>query len=338
MGNKNCMVSVVIPIYNAVKYIEETIQSIINQTYNNWELILVDDGSSDGSVDIINKYKDNKKIILLQHPGCINLGVSKTRELGIKVAKGEYIAFLDADDLFFPNKLREQLDVFAKFNGVILVHSKVDLLNDFAFCFNNEFELDTHDKLYKVHEQESWLKSNNICNSTVIVKSEVLKNIKFGLPQLFQFEDWVLWSLIALRGEFYYQSIPQIKYRIHPSSATAAILENKLISPYSKIEYLISLYLLNKSSNFNSIIIEQLKETIVQLLENYSNENFDKINSFRLDFYNTKEENFTYVKKYNELSSKHIKLQKEVEEIRKTRKLKIYKLTIKIKNRLKKIF
>ncbi|MFI0430077.1 glycosyltransferase [Mariniflexile sp. HMF6888] len=337
MENQNGMVSVIVPIYNAAKYIEQTIQSVIKQSYDNWELILVEDGSGDNSIDIINKYRDDKKIILLQHPEGVNLGVSKSRELGIKVAKGDYIAFLDADDIFYPNKLSDQLNIFKKFKDVILVHSKVEILNELESVFKNEFALDVHDRLYEIHEEESWLKSNKICNSTVIVKSMVLKNLQFGLPQLFQFEDWLLWSLIAEKGKFYYQNVPQIKYRIHPTSATTAVLKNKLISPYSKIEYLISFYLLTNSSDFNSKIIEELRESIIYLLGIYSNENLDKVNSFRLDVYNKSGGDIMYVKKYNELFSKYSKLQKEVEEIRKFKNSRIYKLTRKIKNILKKV-
>jgi glycosyltransferase involved in cell wall biosynthesis len=335
MENENGLVSVIVPVYNAAMYIDQTIQSVINQSYSNWELILVDDGSVDNSVDIINKYRDDKKIIFHQHIGGVNLGVSKSRELGIKAAKGEYISFLDADDIYYPSKLRNQLKVFSQFKDVILVHSKVEILNNSELTYKNEFVLDQQDKVYEINEQKNWLKDNEICNSTVIVKSIVLKDMQFGLPQLFQFEDWLLWSLIAEKGKFYYQNEPQIKYRIHPTSATTAILKNELISPYSKIEYLISLYLLTNSGDFNIKIIEQLKETIIYLLEIYSNRNTDKVNCFRLDFYNVKGDGEMCSKKYYEMSSKYSKLQKEFEELQKIKNSRSYKFIIKFKNILK---
>lgn len=338
MTNQKDLVSIIIPVYNADKYVEETIQSVINQSYDNWELILIDDGSQDNSVDIIDRYLKPNKIILLQHPEGVNLGVSKTRELGIKFAKGEFIAFLDADDVFYANKLNEQLKIFSKYKDVILVHSKVEILNNSELKFNYEFVFDNKDKEYKLEEQENWLIDNRICNSTVIVKSFILKEIKFSLPQLFQFEDWLLWSLVARKGNFYYQNSPQIKYRIHPNSATGSILKNKLITPYSKIEYLISFYLLNDIGDFNSKIIEQLKGVIAGISEVYSNDNLEKISSFKLDFYDMSKESIIFIDKNNELLTKCLKLENELNEIKNIKKSIIFKLIIRAKKFFKKIY
>lgn len=268
------MVSIVVPVYNASEFIEETIESVIDQTYEDWELILINDGSKDDSVEKIKNYKNNSKITLLEHPNSTNLGVSKSRERGIKAAKGDFIAFLDADDVFYSNKLRAQLDVFSRFEEVVLIHSRVDILNNSRFEFNNDFALAADDRIYELHEKSNWLQSNEICNSTVMVKSSIVKNIQFGLPQLFQFEDWLLWCLIANKGKFYYQNNSQIRYRVHPKSATASILEKGLVYPYSKIEFLISLYLLSQhNSIYDSKIIVQLKESLVELSKMYSGEN-----------------------------------------------------------------
>ena len=306
---KNGMVSIIVPVYNAAKFIDETIKSVINQSYDNWELLLIDDGSQDNSVQIIEKYTRENKIILLQHPNGVNLGVSKTRELGIKYAKGEFISFLDADDVFYTNKLSNQLKIFSELKDIILVHSKVEIINNTELKFDYEFAFDNKDKEYKLDEQVNWLVDNRICNSTVIVKSIILKNIQFGLPQLFQFEDWLLWSLIAQKGNFYYQNSPQIKYRIHSASATNSILKNELITPYSKIEFLISYYLLNKNNKASLLILKKIKEEINNLVRIYSNGNSIKIEEFK--------------KEFNELNS--------------FKSLSFYKFLKKIKNYLKKI-
>ena len=89
------LVSIVVPVYNAEKYIRECIDSIINQKYQNIELILVNDGSTDNSYDIINGFNDNRIIIINQE----NQGVSTARNIGIEAAKGDYFCFVDADDL-----------------------------------------------------------------------------------------------------------------------------------------------------------------------------------------------------------------------------------------------
>ena len=332
MDDEIGLVSVIVPVYNAAEYLEYTIQSVIDQTYTSWELLLIDDGSKDNSVEIINRFSDNKKIFLLQHPGGVNLGVSKTRELGIERAKGKYISFLDADDVFYPDKLRNQLEIFSAQSEVILVHSKVRILNNSELEFNNEFQIDKTDKSYKLNEQKSWLTQNRICNSTVMVRSHVLKEIQFGLPQLFQYEDWLLWTLLAEKGEFYYQNDPQIQYRIHEQSATAGILKNELIAPYSKIEFLISLYSLSNSDHQKDIIIKKLKKTIISLFEIYSDDDLIKLNSFKLDFYNNQGNIDEIRRNYNEITLKHSILQDEIKNIRNS---KVFKIRNKFKNFLK---
>lgn len=276
------LVSIIMPAYNAEKHIDASINSVLNQTYTNWELIIIDDGSTDETLKIIEKYKNRNNVFVLQHEGGVNLGVSKSRSLGTRFAKGEYIAFLDADDVFFPNKLENQIQIFQNFKDVILIHSRVEIVKNFDSEFANDFFLDENDRFYNLLEEKNWLIDNRICNSSVLLKSSTLKNIDFGLPQLFQYEDWLLWCLIAGKGLFYYQSEPQIQYRIHPTSATSAILKNKLISPYSKIEFLISFFILNKSNDFNYIIVNKINESLIDLSRIYSNNDVENVNRFTL--------------------------------------------------------
>ena len=102
------LVSIIIPCYNAEKYIAETIQSVINQTYKNWELIVVNDGSTDNSPDIIKEFVANdNRIAFIDKP---NSGVSDSRNKGLAKAKGAYIAFLDADDVWNFQYLEKQIE------------------------------------------------------------------------------------------------------------------------------------------------------------------------------------------------------------------------------------
>jgi glycosyltransferase involved in cell wall biosynthesis len=109
--NSKPLVSVVIPFFNAEKFIEEAIKSVVTQTCDVWELLLVDDGSTDGSTLIAQRYAQlyPEKVRYLQHAGHKNRGACASRNVGIKEAKAEYIAFLDSDDVWFPNKLAEQV-------------------------------------------------------------------------------------------------------------------------------------------------------------------------------------------------------------------------------------
>ena len=107
-SSNNDLVSIVVPVYNAARFLEKTIASVQNQTYTNWELILVDDHSTDNSVEIIQKYlKDDKRIKLFKNS--VNSYAAVTRNKGIDESKGRYIAFLDADDLWVPTKLEKQV-------------------------------------------------------------------------------------------------------------------------------------------------------------------------------------------------------------------------------------
>lgn len=98
---KKGLVSIITPCYNGAKYISETIESVIAQTYLDWEMIIVDDGSEDDSVEIVKKYLErDKRIKLIQQ---LNSGSAVARNSGIRFCNGQYIALLDADDLWLPN-------------------------------------------------------------------------------------------------------------------------------------------------------------------------------------------------------------------------------------------
>jgi glycosyltransferase involved in cell wall biosynthesis len=113
--NSKSLVSSVMPFLNAEKFIEEAIESVFAQTYENWELLLVDDGSTDDSIQIALRSAERyaEKVRYLEHPGHRNRGLSASRNLGISQAKGEYISFLDADDVWFPHTLEQQLAILS---------------------------------------------------------------------------------------------------------------------------------------------------------------------------------------------------------------------------------
>ena len=111
--NRDTLVSVIIIFFNAEKFIEEAIESVLAQSYRQWELLLIDDGSSDASTQIAKDYaaRHPRQIIYLEHSGHKNRGKGASRNLGLRHARGEYIAFLDADDLWLPKKLEEQVSI-----------------------------------------------------------------------------------------------------------------------------------------------------------------------------------------------------------------------------------
>lgn len=136
-------VSVIIPLYNREKYIEETVQSVLSQTYKNFELIIVDDGSIDQSRKVLEPFLN--EIMMLEHPGRVNKGQSAAINLGIKKSSGEYIAILDSDDIFAPHKLEKQVEFLEKNKNIGLVYGNGYVIDEsgsklYKFYSNSHFE------------------------------------------------------------------------------------------------------------------------------------------------------------------------------------------------------
>lgn len=125
------MVSIIMPAYNADKYIAETIESVVNQTYNNWELLVIDDGSIDSTSEIVKSFSDDRIILVQQKNG----GVSSARNKGVDLSKGRYITFLDADDVLPPNSLKVRVEYLERNSDIDLVDGNIrikdtDMKND----------------------------------------------------------------------------------------------------------------------------------------------------------------------------------------------------------------
>ena len=180
-------VSVIMPAYNAELYIEEAINSVLSQTYADWELIIIDDASLDKTVEIVNKIVAIDKRIVL-YKNAENSGVSFTRNRGIDMATGEYIAFLDSDDIWKAHKLEKQLRE--------LERTKADLSYTSYYLTGEKGQ-----KRYKVSKSidfEGLLKENIIGCSTVVVKADVMRKYRFDSS--FFHEDYVLWLTLFRSG------------------------------------------------------------------------------------------------------------------------------------------
>jgi glycosyltransferase involved in cell wall biosynthesis len=119
----NPLVTIIMCFLNEEKFISEAVESILAQDYPHWELFLIDDGSSDGSVEIAKRFESEyaNKIFYFDHPGHVNKGLSASRNLGIKSANGEYIALIDADDVWLSGKLTKQLKLFKQHKNITVV-------------------------------------------------------------------------------------------------------------------------------------------------------------------------------------------------------------------------
>lgn len=184
------LVSVIMPSYNSSKFIGESIESVIFQTYQNWELLITDDFSTDNTVQIINDYiqKDNRiKLFKLDK----NFGAAIARNNSIENAKGRFIAFLDSDDRWYPNKLELQLEFMHK-NNIAFSCSNYDQIYE-----NGEF----NSKIIKVPNTISYnkyLKNTIIGCLTVIIDKSIVGD--FRMPNIKSSHDMALWLLILKKG------------------------------------------------------------------------------------------------------------------------------------------
>ncbi|WP_246124775.1 glycosyltransferase family 2 protein [Algibacter pacificus] len=209
----NPLVSVIIPMFNSEAYILDAINSVINQTYKNWELILVDDCSSDNTWHIINPFlKLHPNIKLLKNSD--NYGAAVSRNNGIQVSKGDYIAFLDSDDLWKPNKLEKQIS-FMQNQECDVCFSSYDLINKEGNSINKRIialKTLTYSKL---------LKSNYIGNLTGIYNVTNLGKITTVNTRKRQ--DWLLWLAAIKKSGKPAKGIQEslAYYRIHENSMSA---------------------------------------------------------------------------------------------------------------------
>ena len=182
----NELVSIITPTYNTEKFIKLTIQSVQNQTFENWEMILVDDASTDETVKIISELaKADNRIKLFQLPN--NSGNGFARNVALKKATGKYIAYLDADDLWFPMKLEKQIQ-FLKENNLSFTFSFYDCIDEEGNSLNRRVEAPrnlTYNQLFFC---------NYVGNLTAIYDAEYFGKIAIEATQKRQ--DWRLWLTI----------------------------------------------------------------------------------------------------------------------------------------------
>ena len=206
------LVSIVTPVYNSEKFISETIDSIQNQTYKHWELILVDDCSSDNSYDIISEYiKYDKRIRYIKLEK--NSGAAVSRNTGIKNARGRFIAFLDSDDIWLPEKLEKQL--------------KYMLDKKIGFTFTSyRYMKEDGTKTNKVAKAPYKINYNGLLKNTIIGCSTVVLDRQivgdFLMPLVRKGQDTATWLMI-LRNQKYAYGIEEIlvDYRLVGNSLSS---------------------------------------------------------------------------------------------------------------------
>lgn len=193
------MITVIIPTFNRESTIVESVMSVINQSYKDIEILIIDDGSSDKTIDIIKNVKDSRiKIYKLNS----NKGACFARNYGVELAKGEFIAFQDSDDIWVPSKLELQLKYLEKLKCDIIASN---------YCLDmKRYEKDKDkDVEYKKVHYNDLLEENYISTQTLFGKKECFEKVKFDndLPRL---QDWDIALRLARKYSFYYLNIPLV--------------------------------------------------------------------------------------------------------------------------------
>lgn len=245
-------VSIITPTYNSSQFIAETIESVLAQTYFDWEMIIVDDCSTDDCVDKIKQYciKDNRiKLVLLTK----NVGAAEARNVALRQAKGRYIAFLDSDDIWVNDKLERQL-AFMQDNGYAFTFSAYDQMGEQG------------EKLNKVISVPQSISYNQYIRNTIIGCLTVVidreKTGDFRMPLIKTSHDMALWLLIMKRGfKAYGLNDVMATYRLVSTSNTAKKLKavKDVWKVYREIE---QLSVLEASFNFCGYVFNALKKRL----------------------------------------------------------------------------
>lgn len=210
--------TVIVPAYNCKSFILETIDSVRNQTFDNWELLIVDDNSSDGTFELVKEYiKNTPKIRLYQTEE--NYGSpGGPRDFGAKKAKGKFLAFLDGDDLFSSQKLERHYKAIQENPSIEFLHTSYNVMNEkgeFLKHHKKQWFLRLYEKLFNL--RTVCLLTNPFCISSTVIKKDFFSNYAFAIApnQVSAVEDWFLWNRILNHKMpvIFYDKAPLVNYR-----------------------------------------------------------------------------------------------------------------------------
>ena len=222
-------IDIIIPVYNSEKYIENTVMSVLKQTYKYWRLIIVDDGSTDNTRKILyklyKKYRNKKKIIILKNN--VNKGQALSRNLALKYSTSKLVAFLDSDDFWDKNKLKNQIK-FMMSNNYDFTYT------DYKIIKKNKI---TTIKVPDYFDYKKFIHNSSINTCSIILKKKIIKNIYF---KNLRFSEDYFFKCQILKKNIN-------AYRCPGSYAYYLIRDNSLQS--NRFSVLISLWIINKNLN-----------------------------------------------------------------------------------------
>lgn len=213
---RDCEISVIIPAYQAAEYLGSAIESVINQTFDKFEVIVVDDGSTDGTDSLIKDYKvKDSRVVSVTIP---NSGMAAARKKGLSLARAEWIAFLDADDMWLPTKLERQIDLIRSTNADVIISS--------GYYFGEVerlWKVESYNKNGKELLQGFVKKNTTPLLSTLIKKNKIEEVGGFSLPRYYDIvADYDLWLRLCYHNCRFVSAGDDFlfKYRIHGKQST----------------------------------------------------------------------------------------------------------------------
>ena len=239
------LVSIIIPYYKKKKYIQQTLKSILNQKYKKFEVLIVYDDDDKSDLEFLKtlKKKDNRIKLVINSK---NIGAGMSRNKAIKLSKGQYLAFIDSDDLWHPDKLKIQLNFMIK-NKILISHSSYNIID------KNNIKIGYRDA--RKIGYKDLIKSCDVGLSTVIIKKTILKNKYFA--KLKTKEDYILWLKLTKDNHIFYPIKKSLtSWRSLDNSLSSSIIQ-KLFDGYfvyrnflkkSVIQSLYSLFILSINS------------------------------------------------------------------------------------------
>jgi glycosyltransferase involved in cell wall biosynthesis len=238
--NTNPLISIVMPTYNQCKFLPHSIDSVLSQSFTNWELLIVDNFSTDETANVLATYSDPRiKVMRINNGGII----AKSRNVAIKASKGAWIAFLDSDDHWFPNKLETVSKYFH--SNCDLIYHNLEVVTDMDKVFESG-QIKSR-KLRKPVLKDLLINGNTIATSSVVVRKKQLVEVNYmsESPELIGIEDYITWlrisrvteafHLVPIALGVYRRHENNISLSKHPGSLTEALREFfPILSDYDK--------------------------------------------------------------------------------------------------------
>lgn len=223
------LISVVMPTFNREMFLREAIQSVLDQTFRDFELIIIDDGSTDGTKDVVNSFPDHRIHYIYQS----NRGRSNARNHALHIARGRYIAFLDSDDLYLPDKLQLQVDF-------LNMHPEFSMVYTSAYCMDETGAL-LHDSYAAtvsgdIYQEIAFYVPVTITLPTVMVSREVFEKVGGFDEKMDRFEDTDMWRRIA--KEVLVGAMPEYTCLLRTHSGNALARQDPIVVYRSVISYI----------------------------------------------------------------------------------------------------